>query len=143
MLNPAFIAIIIAASTEGYQKEANRGMALSMLSVVTPLVLHEPTRAELPRSIRTHLTRWAHRNPELRTGVAIRARGLAPTVQEGLRFGLRQGAFSFVAGRLERGRIGSKAPAAVAPYIKSAALVGRWIARTGEGTTLAVFSVSP
>jgi hypothetical protein len=143
MLNPAFIAIIITASTDAYQKEANKGMALTMLSVVTPLVLHEPTRVELPTSIRTHMTRWAHRNPELRNGVAIRARGLAPTIREGVRFGLRQGAFEFVNGRLECNiRVGPK-PRSAARYIKSAALVGRWIARTGEGTTLAVFSVSP
>lgn len=111
--------------------------------IVSPLVLHRPSREALPASAATHLTTWVSRNPILRAGFPARARSLSPLVYEGLRFGLRHGLLA-VSGDSLRGSIRRSSDQELAAMLRQAGLVGRWFAKTDQPATLfAIFGVEP
>lgn len=99
-LNPALMAVLFSASARGYGPRDSEPMIWPMVYLVAPLVLHRPTRRALPGNTRTHLSTWVRREPLLRAGFPHRTASLAPTVSEGLRFGLRHGVLALEDGRL-------------------------------------------
>jgi hypothetical protein len=116
-----------------------------MAFVVAPLVLHRPTRQALPTSTRTHLTNWVADHPALVAGLAARSTSLAPSVREGLRFGLRHQMLTIEQGSL-RGRIPStsRIEGELADLIKAASLIGRWTAKSDNPSTIfALLGVRP
>jgi len=143
-LNPAAIAAVIAAAASGYESAANdRAMAWPISFVVSPLVLHLPTREALPSTTATHVTAWISRNPILRAGFPARARSLAPLVYEGLRFGLRHGLLT-IAGDAVHGQIRRSSDNELASLLRQATFVGRWLAKTDQPATIfAIFGVEP
>jgi hypothetical protein len=111
--------------------------------IVAPLVLHRSTRHALPRSTTTHLASWVSRNAVLQAGFAARARALAPAVREGTRFGLRHGVLTVSAGGLD-GTVGSGRDPELQQLLRSAQLVGRWLAKTDQpATAFAILGVEP
>src|SRR6266540_2320032 len=90
LLNPALLAVLIAAAAKDYETDG-AGMPWPLAFIVPPLVLHRPTRDALPRNTRTHLSTWIRRQPLLRAGFPARAAAMVPLTREGLRFGLRAG----------------------------------------------------
>ncbi|MFY1595941.1 three component ABC system middle component [Micromonospora sp. WMMD737] len=142
-LNPAMVATVLAAAAAGYRTERQRTMIWPLAFVVAPLVLHRSTRQALPRSTTTHLASWVSRNALLHTGFAARARALTPTVREGLRFGLRHGVLTVEAGGLS-GAVGKSRDPELRQLLRSAQLVGRWLAKADEpGTAFAILGVEP
>jgi hypothetical protein len=90
LLNPALLAVLLAAAAQEYETEET-GMPWPLVFLVPPLVLHRPTRDALPRNTRTHLSTWVRREPLLRAGCPARAAAMVPLTREGIRFGLRAG----------------------------------------------------
>ena len=144
MLNPALLAAVQSAAARDYEREAGHPMPWPVAFLVAPLVLHRPTREVLPRKTNTHLSTWVSRNPLLRAGFPKRAGELAPFVREGLRFGLRHGVLTIAEGGLRGTMRSDAAEGELAELVKSAALAGRWIAKTDHPpTTFALFGVAP
>jgi hypothetical protein len=142
-LNPALVAAVVASSAHGFESSAKRPMIWPMAFLITPLVLHRPTRQALPKTTATHLSTWVSTHALLRAGFPARAKTLAPTVREGLRFGLRHGVLAPEGGAL-RGSIGPAAGSELAVLLKSAQLVGRWLGKTDQpATAFAILGVEP
>ncbi|MFJ3762941.1 three component ABC system middle component [Streptomyces sp. NPDC090080] len=145
-LNPALVASVAATAARDYEREASgRLMQWPMAFVVAPLVLHRPTRQALPTSTRTHLTKWVADHPALVAGLAARSTSLAPSVREGLRFGLRHRMLTIEQGSL-RGRIPStsRTEGELTDLIKAASLIGRWTAKSDNPSTVfALLGVRP
>jgi hypothetical protein len=134
-LNPALITALIAAACQGYNAARSQAMAWPLAFIVAPLVLHRPTRDGLPQTTATRLATWTGRNTLLQAGFPARAKALAPTVREGLRFGLRQRALT-----LGPDGLASAIPVRLAGdagiIVDKARFVGRWLARSGDTVTI-------
>ena len=142
-LNPALLAAVLAAAAAGYRADRQRAMIWPLAFVVAPLVLHRSTRQALPRSTATHLASWVSRNALLQAGFAERAQALAPTVREGLRFGLRYGVLTVESGRLDGTARKGRDPE-LQQLLRSAQLVGRWLAKVDQpATVFAILGVEP
>lgn len=142
-LNPALVAGVLAAAAHGHESAAQRPMAWPMAFLVGPLVLHRPTRQALPKTTATHLSAWTSRNTLLRAGFPARAKALTPTVQEGLRFGLRHGLLTVDGGTLH-GTLGSTKDNELTALLNTSRLVGRWLAKTDQpATAFAILGVEP
>jgi len=133
-LNPALITALIAAACQGYAGPAET-MAWPLAFIAAPLVLHRPTRERLPRATSTRLAAWIGRNPTLQAGFPARAKALAPTVREGLRFGLRHRALTLGPGGLAAA-ISVSPPGEASAITDKARFVGRWLASSGDTVTI-------
>lgn len=143
LLNPALLAVLLAAAARDYETPETR-MPWPLAFLTLPLVLHRPTRAVLPRSTRTHLSTWIRAQPILRAGFPARATAMVPLTREGIRFGLRAGVLTRDGATLI-GHLDAEPEAGeLRQLIRSAALVGRWLAKTDQpSTAFALFGVAP
>jgi hypothetical protein len=91
MLNPALLAAIAASAAIRFHDAGKTSMPWPYSFIVAPLVLHRGTRDALPRTTRTHWSTWVADHPVEHAGFARRALSLKESVQEGIRFGLRNG----------------------------------------------------
>jgi hypothetical protein len=150
LLNPAFIAVLLHSTFEGFQSVNYNGMPYTITFLSLPLVLHKPTRDILPRTTATKLTNWIHNEPFILVGYYERTRHLVPYIKEGMVYGLKTELFSVT----EEGNYISKQwptrslrwPAASEPVIcrKKAEFVGRWLAAAGDvHTVYSIFGVQP
>lgn len=142
-LNPALVSVILAAAAKAYRSEKNKAMVWPLAFVVAPMVLHRSTRLALPRSSSTHLATWLSRNAVLHAGFASRTKEAIPIVREGLRFGLRHNVLTLEAGALN-GSIGDSHNPELRPLLTSARLVGRWLAKIDQPSTVfAILGLEP
>jgi hypothetical protein len=145
MLNPALLAVLLASAAHDYEKAKGKKerMPWPLGFLVLPLVLHRPTRIELPKNTRTHLSTWIRRHPLLRAGFPARAAAMAPLTREGIRFGLRAGVLD-IDGSTIRGDETNQPTGELGQLIRTAALVGRWLATTDQpSTAFALLGVAP
>lgn len=143
LLNPALVAVLLASAARDYETDGV-GMPWPLAFLVPPLVLHRPTREALPRNTRTHFSTWIRRYPLLRAGFPDRAAAMVPITREGVRFGLRAGVLARQGAALS-GHLDVEAPAGeLRQLIRQAALVGRWLAKTDQPSTVfALLGVAP
>jgi hypothetical protein len=148
MLNPALLALVIAAAAVEYERTDGDPMPWPLAFLVAPLVLHRDTREALPRSTQSHLATWVSAHPTIRAGLPARARSLADPVREGLRFGLNTGVLAIVGD----GRIRGSLPVTSQPpdrgdlrtVVRSAGMVGKWLAKLDQpATSFALLGVAP
>lgn len=143
LLNPALLAVLLAAAAEDYDTPT-AGMPWPLAFLVLPLVLHRPTRDALPRDTRTHLSTWIRREPVLRAGFPERAAAMVPRTREGLRFGLRAGVLGIDGANLIGHLTSEPPPGELRQLIRSARLVGRWLAKSDQPSTpFALLGVAP
>jgi hypothetical protein len=145
MLNPALLAVLLSAAAHDYEKakEKKGRMPWPLGFLVLPLVLHRPTRTELPKNTRTHLSTWIRRHPLLCAGFPARAAAMVPLTREGIRFGLRAGVLD-IDGSTIRGDETTQPAGELGQLIRTAALVGRWLATTDQpSTAFALLGVAP
>lgn len=137
LLNPALLAAVTAAAASEYERRCGDPMPLELSFLVAPLVLHRPTRTELPKRYDSHLARWVTTHEVLAAGFGERARALVQPVREGLRFGLRTGSLE-VQGTGISGHLLSRRPANVgdvAEVMAKAGFVGRWFTQLESPAT--------
>jgi hypothetical protein len=134
-LNPALITALIAATCQGYNAASSQAMAWPLAFIAAPLVLHRPTRDRLPQTTSTRLATWIGRNPALQAGFPARGKALAPTVREGLRFGLRHRALTIGPDGLATA-IPARLAGEAGVITDKARFVGRWLARSGDTVTI-------
>ncbi|MFJ4105699.1 three component ABC system middle component [Amycolatopsis japonica] len=142
MLNPAFLASLTASAALRYQETSGRTMPWVFSFIVAPLVLHRDTRESLPRTIRANLSTWVADHPIEHAGFAQRAVSLRESVQEGLRFGLRNGVLSVtddggLAGYLATGKGHTLTKDSDAQQVVArAGFVGRWMSKIDQPATV-------
>jgi hypothetical protein len=148
LLNPAFVALLLAYAARGHHKRMERPLPLSLCFLVAPLVLHAPTRSALPRRVTARFGGWLDANPLLRAGMANHARAAAPAVRSGLREGLRAGALT-LSDDLVAGRPPGRPPdltlsVEVEDILKRAEFVGGWLGLAGSPAAIyAMWRVKP
>jgi hypothetical protein len=143
MLNPALLAVLLAASAHDHEKVKER-MPWPLSFLVLPLVLHRPTRSALPRNTRTHLSTWIRRYPLLRAGFPARAAAMVPLTREGIQFGLRASILGLDGATLGGDLIADQPAGELGQLIRTAALIGRWLATTDQpSTAFALLGVAP
>jgi hypothetical protein len=110
-----------------------------------PFVLHEPTRQRLPTKVTTHLATWLQDERDAVLGFADRVADLVPYTQEAILFLTSRRLLTFVDGercdlgaaKFRQGLSALIAPSAEVQACHKAALaVGRWLALSGNPTTL-------
>ncbi|ARH89027.1 three component ABC system middle component [Streptomyces sp. MOE7] len=144
-LNPALLAMVQAAAAAAYARESGELMVWPLATLTPSIVLHGPTRRALPASVSTHLSSWVSRHPVLVAGIPQRAASLAPSVREGLRFGLRHQLLELEGGRVRGVLPGiSRLDGELGELVRKAKLLGRWTARTERPSTVfALLGVRP
>lgn len=145
LFNPALGALLITGAAEGYGQDATLGLPWLASFLVTPFVLHDPTRLSLPRDIRTSMASWVTYNPVLRDQFSIHANSLAPATRRGIRYALRAGVLNLSSARLTplgatRG-LSSARGGSIRTYYTASRLVGRWLAQTDVITAYSILGV--
>jgi hypothetical protein len=148
LLNPAFIAIVLAHVVKGHLKRAERPLPISLAFLAAPIVLHGPTREALPTKATSRVGGWLDQNPVLRAGFANRASMVRPAVQAGVRMGLRADVLELEDGMLTgsppRRRKALRWSQEVEDILKRAGFVGGWLALAGPPAGLyALWGVRP
>jgi hypothetical protein len=136
MFNPALVATVIATAAHHHELTSGLAMQWTASFLVCPMVLHGPTRNALPPQGRSKLAKWVAEHETLMAGFAPRASRMVPSVLEGLRFGLREGAMATgPGGTLTADRapsVNAKTPGDLAAIVRGSALLGRVFANTGD-----------
>jgi anti-sigma factor RsiW len=148
LLNPAFVALLLAYAARGHHKRTQGPLPLSLCFLVAPMVLHAPTRGALPRRVTARFGGWLGANPLLRADMASHARAVAPAVRSGLREGLRAGVLTLsgdlVEGRPPRRPPGLTLSVEVEDILKRAEFVGGWLGLAGPPAAIyAMWCVKP
>lgn len=140
LLNPALIALLLREASRGYLQEHGSAMPWPMAFVAAPMTLHGPTREALPRTVATHLSTWAGAHQPLVDGLAARSASLTAPAVAGIRFGLRHGLLETDEGGLRPGtaRPAGEPQGTLLQLHRSALLVGRWLGRSAEASTVFV-----
>jgi hypothetical protein len=151
LLNPAFLAALLWACTEGYSSIAEQGIPYPLLFVAMPVTLHKATRENLPRTARTSLAAWLVQNPQAHVLFAERATALVPLIKEGILFGANGQLIELSSSRI----LASTQPRSMKSFLlqaseevkdcmKKAKFVGKWFASSGDHTTImALWGVTP
>ncbi len=84
LFNPAFCALILSRSFQGYEEENRMGMPFSLSLLVLPLCLHKYSRESFSKHNRSYLLNIIEKNPELLVGFANRTRETLPYTLEAL-----------------------------------------------------------
>ncbi|MCU1681959.1 MAG: hypothetical protein JWQ81_2698 [Amycolatopsis sp.] len=150
MLNPALLATLTANAAHLYRENGERAMPWPLAFIIAPLVLHRATRESLPRTVRANLNAWVADHPVEHAGFARRATSLKGSVQEGMRFGLRNGVLAVDAdggliASLARGKGHTLAKDSdVQQIVARAGFVGRWLTKIEQpATVFVVLGVTP
>jgi hypothetical protein len=145
LLNPALIGMSIAYAAMGYQRDNSQvPMPWPMAFLIPPIILHRPTRNELPSDIRTHFATWVTRHPLLVAGFPRRARVMAEPTREGLRLAIRSGRLNLVGASVVPTSLGPQADGELRQLLRASTLVGRWLARLDQpSTAFALLGVTP
>ena len=151
LLNPAFLAVLIWSCADGYNSVSQGGIPYPLLFVGMPIILHKPTRAILPSSIRTSMAVWLGRNTHVHIRFTERAVSLVPLVKEGVLFGVNGQLLSFASSQVvitsrprSIHRFLRESSEEVQDCIRKAKFVGRWLASSGNYTTvMALWGVMP
>jgi hypothetical protein len=151
LFNPAYCAALVRLAADGYAKVQPEGLPFELAFVILPVLLHEPTRASLPRTRRTSFVAWAETKPLVRVGARDRIAGLVPTTREAVLFGAVhrmfqvRGARVVPCGRQFRvKRSIREATADTSAAFKRAEFLGDWLARAGSSATVfALLGVQP
>jgi hypothetical protein len=136
LLNPAFIAVLLARAARGHEVRTNQLMPVSLCFVVAPMVLHAPTRNVMPSRVTARFGAWLDKNPLLRAGMASRAQAVVPSVRGALREGLRAEILTLsgerIGGRPPRRPQGLLLSDEVEDILKRAEFVGGWLGLAGS-----------
>jgi len=150
LFNAAFISLIIRAAAAEYERQTD-GTALSIVLpyVIAPIVLHRPTRLELPSMKTASMSGWTSSHPALLMTLPLHARALLPRVSAGLRLGLEYGALTadgkgVRSGLLRRRGKAMHVTAETEDCMRTAGFLGRWFGRQQDVVTaVAMWGLKP
>ncbi|MDN3275148.1 DUF6521 family protein [Frankia sp. RB7] len=149
--NPAYCAELIARVVSEYFRMRQQSFGLALSFVVLPIVLHKPTREQLPGNSSASFASWiADRGPFL-VEFPDRTLRLRPVTREALLFAIQNKVLQVNEGGLAPGNSPisrtarpAKVTDDVAEARSAASLLGRWFAAQANSTiVLQSFGVSP
>lgn len=133
--NPAFCGEMIFRAAAEYSRTREQPFDLALAFLVLPMVLHKPTRDQLPRRASTMFGAWTAEHNALLAGLPDRTSRLLPISREALLFLLQHDVLQISDGGLMPGSRPIRITAAPAfatdetsAMRRSAALLGRWFA---------------
>lgn len=149
LLNPAFCSLVLRSTAQSYSTKAQTSLPAALGFLVLPIVLHKPTRDNLPATARSKIHVWIRENPIVRIGFSRRAIELVPYTREALLFGLSHGSLRVnsdgdVASGATGGAFRASAPSEARRCLDAAVLLGKLFAAAGDaGTVLVAWGVRP
>ncbi len=151
LFNPAFIARLLHAATSDYEKAHERALPVALAFLAVPLLLHKPTRDDLPRHASSQMQAWIREHPRHIVGLDTRVVGMRPFVGVAVRFALQHGVLTSADGRLGAGLVKRRPrghaeleSAEVQTCLRVASFLGRWFARQPDtATLLALWGLQP
>lgn len=147
LLNPAFIAVVLSAAADSHEKAGAGPLTWPLAFVVPPLVLYSDVREHLPKRANAQLAKWVSGNPLIRMENAHRTASMTPYTQRAVRFGVRHGLLQLadgqIAGQVPEGRAQAAIGSEAADIVRSAAFVGRWLAREDAGHIYGLLGLRP
>jgi hypothetical protein len=142
LFNPAFCGMVIKDAVTGYTEIQSDGMPYVLSFLILPIVLHTPTRVELPKNIRPLLHEWLGRHPQVKVEFPARVRRLAPFTREAILFAAQKVAITITLNGSIRSLQPSHRPlswledAETHSCLDAAQLLGRWFASVGDISTI-------
>jgi hypothetical protein len=143
LFNPAFLARLVHGSTSAFVNQTGSGMPPSLPFLSIPLVLHKPTREDLPRQVSTQMQKWIRENPRHLARLDTRVVSMRPFVGVAIRYGLLHGVLVTTEGRLTPGTVKRRSAnfranesAEVEGCLSAASFLGRWFSRQPDAATL-------
>ncbi|SEE48132.1 three component ABC system middle component [Jiangella alba] len=149
LLNPALIALVLHRGSTTHRDENGAGLPFVYAPIVSAVSLYPAARATLTMSVATQFTTWIDRNPDIQLLLQPRIAGVVPFVREGLLFALTTDVLRLDSGALIPGAHGPTktirgASSDMEAVQRTAAYMGRWLARTGNVSTVcAMLGVTP
>jgi hypothetical protein len=142
LFNPMFCALVLEGAVASFNKEASRGIPLSLMFLVLPLVLHSKTRSSLPKMKTSNLGLWCKEHENELLMLAKRVSSLNKTTLQALSLLKLNEHVSIVDKRVES----QSKLKGVNPYLNlsdeikdihaKSQFVGRWLANSGDVTTI-------
>ena len=105
LFNPAFLARLLHAAASDYKSTAQVGMPAPLAFLLLPLVLHKPTRDDLPMLATVQMQKWIREHPQHLAGLDARVRAMRPFVGLAVRFGLRHALLESSDGGISAGSV--------------------------------------
>jgi hypothetical protein len=135
----------------GVQRATDLPFSLALTFLVLPIILHKPTRDQLPKKANATFVGWAAEHGGLLAGLPDRATRLLPVSREALLFLLQNEVMRIQQGGVVVGenpiRLSTRPPAVTGETDearRSAGLLGRWFANQGQATSIMqVLGVAP
>lgn len=151
LFNPAFVARLLRAAVNDYEKTAARGMPVPLAFLLIPLVLHKPTRDDLPTHASSQMQTWIREHPRHRAQLDVRVLGMRQFVGIAVRFGVQHGVLTSVDDGIGVGTVKRRPrghaeleSAEVDHCLRAASFLGRWFARQPDtATLLALWGLQP
>lgn len=135
LFNPAYVATLIATAAGAHRRAVHARLPLEIAFLVPLLTLPAAVRRELPGNAKAYLSTWLDRHPAVRPALLRLAPAHAPSTRRALRFGIAHDLFDIDAQGVAAGpglrSVTAQASSDVAEILAAAALVGRWLPRTG------------
>lgn len=151
LFNPAFLARLLRAAIASHERDAASGMPVALAFLVLPLVLHKPTREDLPAKASSQMQKWIREHPRHLATLDGHVLGMRPFVSAAIRFGLRHGVLTTSSGTLGAGELQRRSPRLAAAEtseiddcVRVSSFLGRWFARQPDAATLlALWGLKP
>ncbi len=151
LFNPAFLARLLHDAVSDYEKGSRQSMPVALAFLLIPLVLHKPTRDDLPTLASSQIQTWIREHPRHLAQLGTRVVGMRSFVGLSIRFGLHHGALTGEDGRIGPGSVrrrprgyNESESLEVQECLRAARFMGRWFARQPDtATLLALWGLRP
>jgi hypothetical protein len=151
LFNPAFLGRLLHAAVTDYEKDSQQPLPVAITFLIVPLVLHKPTRDDLPAVASSQMQKWIREHPRHLVQLDTRVIGMLPFIGIAVRFGLHHGLLTSTSGRIGAGLLQRRPPGysaletpEVEACLRAARFLGRWFARQPDaGTLLALWGLRP
>lgn len=151
LFNPAFLARLLHDAVSDYEKGSRRSMPVALAFLLVPLVLHKPTRDDLPTLASSQMQAWIREHPRHLAQLGTRVVRMRPFVGVSIRFGLHHGVLTGEDGRIGPGSVrrrprgyNERESLEVQECLRAARFSGRWFARQLDtATLLALWGLQP
>ena len=143
LFNPAFLARVLHDAVIDYEKDARQNMPVPLAFLLVPLVLHKPTRDDLPTLASSPSQTWIREPPRHLAQLGTRVVGMRSFVGLAIRFGLHHGVLTSEHGRIGAGSVkrrprgyNESESVEVQKCLQAARFLGHWFARQPDAATL-------
>jgi hypothetical protein len=138
LFNPAFCGEVVRVVANNYNKHTSTKFPFAFAFIVLPILLHKPTRDQMPKTIRTYFFVWVEENDGLFFDFSQRTKSMIKYTKEALLFLMAYKRIELT----EKGEIVAATEKAKQfadddyeeynEIIKKAEMLGKWLAVTSD-----------